>query len=76
MLFQIFFDDNIERAHAHIVDVRDINTFEKIPFPLSQDFFIKRVEPYAFITDPQYYIDTFHEILQKHLSSQSKDKEF
>ena len=30
--FQIFFDDNIERDRAHIVDVRNGATFDPVPF--------------------------------------------
>jgi hypothetical protein len=59
-VIQIFFDDNIERTHAHIVDVRNIHNFERIPFEVANDRYIKRVEPWSLITDPNYYIDTLN----------------
>ncbi|OQR84867.1 hypothetical protein ACHHYP_12572 [Achlya hypogyna] len=52
----VFFDDHIEAAEAHIVDVRDAATGDVVPFAVAKDTYLKRVEPYYAITDPQYYI--------------------
>lgn len=62
--FQIFFDDNIERTHAHIVDVRDAVTFEPLPFEESYDRRLRRVETYNAIVDPNYFINELEETLR------------
>ena len=51
---QLFFDDNVERDRAHIVDVRDAKTFTPLPFALTQNVFIKKVEPILAITQPRW----------------------
>lgn len=51
----IFFDDNIERYSAHIIDVRDENG-QPIPFENAIDLWICKAEPYCIITDTQYFI--------------------
>ena len=58
-----FFDDNVERDRAHIVDVRDAKTFEKVPFSLSENVFIRKVEPYFAIVNENYFIETLHEMV-------------
>lgn len=60
---QIFFDDNIERDRAHIIDVRDAATFEAVPFTHSNKRWIRRVEPYYSITDKEYYIKEVLDVL-------------
>ena len=60
---QFFFDDNIERDRAHIVDVRDAKSFEKIPFSVSENVFIRKVEPYFAIINENYFIETLHEMI-------------
>lgn len=61
---QIFFDDNIERDRAHIVDVRDVRTARPIPFEDSQGRYIYRVAPLNIILDDDYFVKAFDEILQ------------
>ena len=52
------------RDHAHIVDVRDAASGAPIAFAVSQEQqFLHRVEPFLAITDPNYFVDTVHEIL-------------
>jgi len=55
-IIQIFFDDNIERNYAHIVDVRDIKSFAPIPYSETKDLYLKRVEPWCFLTEQKYYV--------------------
>jgi hypothetical protein len=55
--WQLFFDDNIERDRAHIVDVRyGDDSFEAVPFTESEGVFLRRVEPYLAITDVEYFV--------------------
>ncbi len=61
----IFFDDNIERERAHIVDVREASTFARIPFADANNRYVKRVEPMQAIMNMNYYIDAVDEILRK-----------
>jgi hypothetical protein len=67
-IIQIFFDDNIERNRAHIVDVRDIRTFKPIPFSKTKNIFIKKVEPYYAIIDENYYINLVDEMVENQLN--------
>ena len=62
---EIFFDDNIERDRAHIVDVRCARTFKPLPFSETKDIFIAKVEPYYAITDENYFIDLLHDIISE-----------
>lgn len=55
-VIQIFFDDNIERDRAHIVDVRYSDTYEPIPFEASRGRYLKRVEPFEVILDRAYFV--------------------
>lgn len=57
LLYQVFFDDNIERDRAHIVDVRDVNSFEPIPFSETNGMVLLRVEPYLAILDDNYFLN-------------------
>mmetsp|Transcript_8368 Transcript_8368/g.10994 ORF Transcript_8368/g.10994 Transcript_8368/m.10994 type:complete len:168 (-) Transcript_8368:207-710(-) len=53
-----FFDDNVERDRAHIVDVRDAHTGEPLDFQTeSKDRYIFKAEPFCAILDGNYYID-------------------
>lgn len=52
----IFFDDNIERDRAHIVDARNAATGEPLPFGETQGVHLIRAEPFEAIRDPQYFI--------------------
>jgi hypothetical protein len=54
---QIFIDDNIERDRAHIVDVRNLDTFEPIPFTETKDRILIKAEPYLAIIDENYFVD-------------------
>jgi hypothetical protein len=60
---QLFFDDNVERFRSHIVDVRTASTFEPIPFKVSENVFIKKVESFFAITDENYFIDLVEEMV-------------
>lgn len=60
---QIFFDDNIERDRAHIIDVRDAHTFAPVPFTTSRGVCIRRVAPLLAIRDPAYFIKEVDEVL-------------
>jgi len=52
---QLFFDDNIEYDHAHIVDVRDHN-YKPLPFSVTKNVCLFKIQPYEAITDPNYYV--------------------
>lgn len=62
----IFFDDNIERDRAHIVDVRDIRTFSPIPFHLSNSIYIRRVQPTLAIQQKDYFVREIDEVIKKY----------
>lgn len=64
-IIQMFFDDNIERDRAHIVDVRELNSFSRIPFETSRDLYIHKVHPYLAITDIDYFIKLIDRALSK-----------
>lgn len=64
VLYQLFFDDNIERDRAHIVDARDIITFEPIPFVETKDKFLFRVEPYLAICEDDYFVNIIKRVLK------------
>ncbi|GLD97757.1 hypothetical protein PINS_up006454 [Pythium insidiosum] len=61
----IFFDDHIEAHHAHIVDVRDVATGAPVPFDESKGRYLQRVEPFAAITDSQYFINVVSHLLKE-----------
>lgn len=63
----VFFDDNIERDRAHIVDVREYDTFAPIPFSMSRQRYLRRVEPFQVITDPQYFIKKVGSIIDSNI---------
>lgn len=55
----IFFDDNVERERAHIVDARDLQTGASLPFVGvggTQGKCLVKVEPYESIMDEGYLI--------------------
>lgn len=60
----MFFDDNIERDRAHIIDVRDIDTFDPISFQDALNRVMVRVEPYEAIMNEDYFIEQFNKIIQ------------
>ncbi|GMF67523.1 unnamed protein product [Phytophthora fragariaefolia] len=55
----VFLDDHIEAHHAHIVDVRDTRSGAPIDFEKSRGKYLQRVEPFAAITDPNYFTALF-----------------
>lgn len=59
----MFFDDNIERNRAHIVDVRDASTYVPVPFEEAQGRYLRRVEPYQAILDREYYVKEVQAVL-------------
>lgn len=59
----IFFDDNIERDRAHIVDCRDRATGEPVAFDVALDKFIVKSEPLHAITDREYFIKALHKCI-------------
>lgn len=62
----IFFDDHIETHRSHIVDVRTVRSGAPVDFKQSRGTYLERVEPFAAITDPNYYIALF----KKHVELQ------
>lgn len=62
---QLFFDDNIERDRAHIVDVRDMHTFTPVPFAQSQHSVLIKAEPYDAIMNSQYFVDKVSSAIQR-----------
>jgi hypothetical protein len=52
----MFFDDNIELTHSHIVDARDHITGAAIPFEETKDVYLHRVRPIEVILDKHYFI--------------------
>lgn len=56
----VFFDDHIESHDAHIVDVRDVESGVPIDFVKSRGKFLERVEPFAAITDTNYFVALFN----------------
>lgn len=59
----MFFDDNIERERAHIVDVRDAKTYAPVSFEVSQGRYLRRVDPYQAILDREYYVKEVQAVL-------------
>ncbi|RYH32428.1 hypothetical protein EON65_00590 [archaeon] len=68
----MFFDDNIERDRAHIVDVRDCQSFFPLPFAQTQHTCLLRVEPYQAITDRMYYVKAVQAVIDKHRHEKKK----
>lgn len=58
-----FIDDHVEAGHSHIIDVRDAATGSKIPFEKSINFNIFRSEPFLAITQENYFINMFENIV-------------
>jgi hypothetical protein len=56
----IFFDDNIERDRAHIVDCRDSRTGKSLPYTSTKGRWLVKAEPLHSIVDPQYFIRMVH----------------
>ncbi|KAG6608899.1 uncharacterized protein IUM83_12902 [Phytophthora cinnamomi] len=61
----VFFDDHIEAHHTHIVDVRDARSGTPMDFDKSRGKFLQRVEPFAAITDPNYFTALFDKYVAK-----------
>lgn len=53
----------MERDRPHIIDVRDLESFEPIPFADTKDKFIVRAEAFEAITNPNYFIEKFEAAL-------------
>jgi hypothetical protein len=51
----IFFDDNIERDRAHIVDART-RSGKELVFADTRDVYLIKAEPFHAIQDPEYFI--------------------
>jgi hypothetical protein len=60
---QVFFDDNIERGRAHIVDVRAASSYHPVPFEVSQGRYLRRVDPYQAILDRDYYVKEVQRVI-------------
>ena len=65
----MFFDDNIERDRAHIVDVRDAKTYAPVPFEVSQGRYLRRVDPYQAILDREYYVKEVQAVLDLYMQT-------
>ena len=52
----IFFDDNADDEDDCIVDVRDVNTHEVIPWKRFMNRYVVKVEPFRAILEPDYFI--------------------
>ncbi|KAE8910178.1 hypothetical protein PF005_g18802 [Phytophthora fragariae] len=61
----VFFDDHIEAHHSHIVDVRDARSGAPVDFEKSRGKYLQRVEPFAAITDPNYFTALFDKYVAK-----------
>ncbi|KAE8994297.1 hypothetical protein PR003_g21547 [Phytophthora rubi] len=61
----VFFDDHIEAHHSHIVDVRDARSGAPVDFKKSRGKYLERVEPFAAITDPNYFTALFDKYVAK-----------
>ncbi|KAG7387940.1 hypothetical protein PHYPSEUDO_013338 [Phytophthora pseudosyringae] len=61
----VFFDDHIEAHHSHIVDVRDARSGAAVAFETSRGKYLQRVEPFAAITDPNYFTSLFERYVSK-----------
>lgn len=72
---QVFFDDNIERDRAHIVDVRDCHSFAPVPFAMANRRYLRRVEPYHAILDREYYVKEVQEVLRLHAEDNDQQQQ-
>ncbi|DBA04414.1 TPA: hypothetical protein N0F65_010010 [Lagenidium giganteum] len=52
----LFFDDNILPHDPHIVDARDVNTGEAVPFEVTKDRYLLRVEPLQAVREVDYFL--------------------
>ncbi|KAG3203727.1 hypothetical protein PC128_g2448 [Phytophthora cactorum] len=66
----VFFDDHIEAHHPHIVDVRDVRSGAPVDFEKSRGKYLQRVEPFAAITDPNYFTSLFEKFLSTAMNNQ------
>ena len=57
-IHSIFFDDNVESSYAHIIDARDCQTGEKLPFEQSVNQWYAKAQPIIAIDDGNYYINS------------------
>jgi hypothetical protein len=62
----VFFDDNIEHDRPHIVDVRDMNSFERLPFTETKGKILRRVESFLAIRDELYFVKELDDIIRIH----------
>ena len=52
----VFFDDNVKEEDAYIVDLRDEETGDPLPFKEATGTFLVRVVPFEMLLDDNYYI--------------------
>lgn len=62
----VFFDDNIEHDRSHIVDVREMSTFERIPFAETKGKYIRKAESFLAIRDELYFVKELDSLLRLH----------
>ena len=68
-VIEIFFDDNIERDHAHIVDTRYADSHSPLSFTEANKKYLRRVEPARAILDINYFINEVKNSIQLHLNT-------
>ncbi len=54
--YQVFFDDNLERRCAHIVDARALRTGAPVPYETTRGKHLVKVEPLQAILDLDYFV--------------------
>jgi len=62
----VFFDDNIEHDRPHIIDVREMNSFERLSFAETKGKIIRRVESLLAIRDDLYFVRELDEVIRLH----------
>lgn len=62
-MWHVFFDDHIERDHAHIVDARSLQTGEPIPFEDVASTHLVHVDPYFAVYDREYFVNGVKAVL-------------
>jgi len=64
----IFFDDNIERDRAHIVDARDAVSGDPLAFADTKGIYLIKAEPMLAIQDRRYFINAVADAEEKRAS--------
>lgn len=72
---QIFFDDNIERDRAHIVDARRLPSLNSINFEEANNIYYARVSPMDVIQDSNYFIQMFDNMVARRHVMMQNDKQ-